>query len=836
MPLYDNIVDALELNLDGDSHVITVTNVGATLETNEAAFTGFAGVWLKFDSGKYIANNFNSNEPFDGRNVGIELSLLKTGGDAQYLPQVDLILVNAAGWNPASPDFTKLDYAGSPGSVGDGTESPSGELRMFGGSRLESGLFLADMSYTGVTYLFISDWNYLYHGSLQITYKFIPGLTIFPAVGNIHPDSTTAVTVGNRVRETFVDNLGNLDSARFPKTLRLDTTGMKSGLYSVRIKGQWDTMPDSNFDQMTVVPFRNGLPVKALANHLGTTTKQTFDFYVIENHETIAEDTDPSTYPNVNPIAPHMLVLGGDLIDFAASAYSGAPRVEIESIIFEKQLSVSRSKQFNIVRFEEQPVGFADQLNSGLEPDGAGWFDSDFVAMPNGDIYVFLQTNIFAGSGVPPTQYNHYFWFRKYTALTDTWSTIATGISDRWANATRAPRGGCSVATDGTDVYLAWWEWNGVYTNGVPATNYVVQKEFVWMVKKYDVSLNSFTALGSGQAKHLGNSISNLIIDWYPPQIEISPDGTIYVFTAEYDGTIANSSYRQRVYCDKWNGSSWVNTGLPNLSTTSETLTSPNSYVSTPIASCMGTPDGDLNYPCALYGYDLAVIPPGDHNWDGYRVRFAQYNGTTWESFDVASYELDKWWNYDALVSISGGGTAVREITDYRRVYSPCLTFANGIVYALFWRAGNSASQLGIYKLNATGTAFEEVLKYHPMLVFGDFYTMQPSFVTGPDDKPYICLADYDSRFTIFMLEDVGTGGMSICSDEGIPLYGSVYNSVVPRLKSSGNKLYALGQIRTWSPSLNYLSTFAWRGTLIENFDYTWSLGDLTFYTTVPLR
>ena len=839
MPLYDNIADALVLNTDGEPYTINVTNVGATLETNEgtALTGGYAGVWLKFDLSNFPDGTYNGNDTVHyGRNVFCELTLTKTGGDAGYLPQVDGMSVSNVAWNPASPDFNHIDYDGTVdpiyhppfgGSyVGNGTTSAFGIFEFYGG--IDAGSTV-DKSKTGIWYFLVSDWSYTYHGSLTIAYQFKPLIKRYRAVDNIHPSSTTAVAVSGKVRDDYVDSVnGNLPYERYPKTLQFDTTDMKPGLYSVFVEGSWS--PSANSGGV-VMPFRNGLPISNI-NPLTFTT--TFKDYVIKNHETVAQDTDPTTTPTLNYYAPHMLVLPGDDIEIVVFSGYDANKFLIEAVTFERQLKVSPGRMFDIVRFEEEPIGFANQFNWGLEPHQGGWFDSDFCVMPNGDVYVVMLESLYVGGSTPPSLFTHYFSMHKYFAATDSWSQIASGFSG-WSDGNRAPQGGICVQSDGTYIYMTWWEWTGVYSNGTPDTGYIANKRFKWHFRRYNPATSTFTEFGTGQGEYANTATyTNVITDWYPPQIVLMPNGDIYVFTCENDDLSGVSGYGNHVSCYKWSGSAWAKLSMPDLNPSNyERLTTPESYVSTPIVACAGGADGDPNKIAVIYGYlvNNPSIPSGSQAWwDRNRFRYLQFNGTTWSQLDITARQLDEWWNQRDMAA-----PGQPYFTFYDREYNPAICFADSKIYCMINRGGPSSAVWNMYRMKADLSAWEEVQPYHPMVVNGDIIDTQPHMFTGPDNKPYIVIPNYNNQFNLVKFEEVGTGGWITAGDRGLPLYGYMYSSVTPRAKCMGNKVYICGQIRTFG-DWNYLSTFVWRGTQVVDFDKGWSFGQLTFNKIVPIR
>ena len=246
----------------------------------------------------------------------------------------------------------------------------------------------------------------------------------------------------------------------------------------------------------------------------------------------------------------------------------------------------------------------------------------------------------------------------------------------------------------------------------------------------------------------------------------------------------------------------------------------------------LGNADGSMNYPCAIYGYlnpDPALTSGSQAWWDRNRLRFVQFNGSTWDQLDLNARFLDEWWDQQ-----DSAGTHPY-FTFFDRPYNPAMCMAGGKIYAMVTRGGPSASVWNMYYLNSDLSGWTEAQKHHPMIVQGDLVDTQPHMFTGPDDKPYVVYPNGNYQFTIVKLENIGTGGWMTAGDVGIPLSGYQYSAVTPRVKCIGENVYLCGQIRTYG-DYNYLSTFVWKGTRFKNFDRSWSLGLVSFNATVPLN
>jgi hypothetical protein len=72
--------------------------IGATFETDEAVNgEGWEGVWAKLDLSQHEGD------------IDIDIALQKVGGDDGFAPYMDTFRVNDITFDPAVPDFTKID-------------------------------------------------------------------------------------------------------------------------------------------------------------------------------------------------------------------------------------------------------------------------------------------------------------------------------------------------------------------------------------------------------------------------------------------------------------------------------------------------------------------------------------------------------------------------------------------------------------------------------------------------------------------------------------------------------------------------------------------------------
>jgi hypothetical protein len=238
-PLYDDIVDALALTQDGAEHVVNLDCQDATFETNEETDgEGWEGVWLKIDL---------SAAP--DMPVEVMLDAVKTGGDAGFHPYIDVYKVIDASFDPASPDFTKIDWI-SGAFTGDGTDDPppdtfdlNGGTGSSSGSRSESGIF----------YLIFTDWDFAGYGTADLTYSIANAPLCFDAVDIINGDCATASVVSGRVRTEW-DEVNSPHIQPEPP-LKMTWAG-PSGLYMVTASGRFSNPGAGTFSvgqvQMTI--------------------------------------------------------------------------------------------------------------------------------------------------------------------------------------------------------------------------------------------------------------------------------------------------------------------------------------------------------------------------------------------------------------------------------------------------------------------------------------------------------------------------------------------------------------------------------------------------------
>lgn len=860
-PPHDDIGDAFTMIADGEWHTKVLTTKNGTNETNEVdyhywwvqslnayyadLYGEFPGVWGVLDVNKFFSRGtFNGDDPYDGENVRVEVSFPTWKG--RWEPGVDAFKVINTAWDADSPDFAHLDMV-------DGWFAPRGFMTLYGGNQVSTNTFLYKRGKTGLWYFRFNSDAAEFTINYRVTQRVVSpagtkaygewgGTRTYRATEVIHPSNNFSVVNGdyvlvNNQSDTDLD-LWNTSPPIWPNTFRLNTAGLPHGLYNLRVRGRWQTPPISPYYEVVTTPVRNGLHVHGVNTYRSDNYEQNFEYYTQTEGEgwwqfehIPYQFEQPTTYM----VAPFFLVLTGDTIDVRVAEWSGPDaKVEIDLLALDLVHRVVPGETFDITRFERNPIGneFQGALPSamtgdinanqfqGLEPHDAGWIDWDIVAMNNGDVYAMIHEELYAGNVGPPSVWNHYFSLRKYDASSGDWTTISTGIGSTWSEGDRAPRGGVSMAYESESTFLVgWWEWTGEYYT-TPDTSYTANKAFKWHVARYSTS-GSFTELGSGQTMGLGPSGKGSVEEgWYPIQIEVSPTGTIYVCSVQHDYS-APSFLGAKVFCEKWTGSGWVDTGLPQLSSGGygDRLTGIESDIGSPIVMTMGRADGNPNYPTVQYAYDWDSAPSGTQDWwDSYRIRTMQYNGSSWQTHDMSTTYLDYWFRD----TDTEGGQPYEVFSYQRRAANVAIGYVGGRIYSVITRFGNYYPAWDMYVMAEDFSGWRQCTPKHLMMTAGDNWWFQGDLVEGPDGKPTWVTNDSYGGYYVMKLEDVGTGGYTVVSDVNMPLYGTAHLSVAPRIKVRGNKMYLISLQRVWDASWNNLGVFVFRGTLVENFDRGW--------------
>jgi len=246
-------------------------------------------------------------------------------------------------------------------------------------------------------------------------------------------------------------------------------------------------------------------------------------------------------------------------------------------------------------------------------------FGEDICVTNDGSVYVvWIESNA-------SNYYGPVLW--KWNG--STWSVISNCLSVRGTNVGFSVwRWGCSIATDGTNVYVAWFEWDG--------TTVASQKNMRWHCKKYDGA--TITQLGTGQRGIVTRTIKcaqqNITS---VAEIAISPAGVPYVAWVENDDS-ATTIHRPYIY--KWNGSSWVDTNFRDNALAPDTNAVYNVYSAggglfhysrlIDLAFCHHS--GPSEYPSVAFFYQNATQN---------KIIYAEYDGANWSSVRQDMFAVD---------------------------------------------------------------------------------------------------------------------------------------------------------------------------------------------------
>lgn len=767
---YDDIVDALALTADGSEHVVTLDNTGATLQTGESTYLeGWPTVWVKIDLSAFA----------DGTVFAVPMALAKTGGDAGFDPYLAVFKVNDASFDPSAPDFSKLSY--HPDWVGDGTTTPSATVTLEAGTGSSAG----NRSQTSIFYCAYTDWNYVGYGSSTLTYT-IPVIVCIAAVDVIHPDSTTTSVVSGRVQEDWDPGA---DASVMPEqaptpTFRLSGADIlagyfTTGLYELKVKGQYDGTPTATTNRgVRALITRNGVPQLGVTAFLATASQPTYDGYEYE--------LNSAKYQSGT--APFVPVAEADVIDITiwCDAESGGTfmAAQIETLCFYKVTGTTPIAAQPFGSFDQTPLGMSwSDIGLTLGNYGAA---HDFCVMPNGDVYAGFIDLEFLGGGTPPSDYEFQGEIWYYEAATDTWTTLLSGFNA--AGFSRTPIAGLTVATDGTDVFIAYWEWDGTYWSGAES-GLPGLKRYAWHVKKYDVSGDSWTELGTGQRKNgITNSRCNVGGDW--PKIDLAFDGTtVYAAMSEVlDAAVPANDTRPYVW--EWNGSTWTDTAFPDPPTFDYTTWEINAlgmgYQERPVTLCM-TPDGLA----AFHAYEDATNRGAPKKYYGH---YAEYASGSWgvnirsdpSAVETGRMRNDVLFGY-AQPTLLHDGTDVLLVSDFIST--------------------NNQEIWDVLRLLGDKSEFETTQEYAgaTAIVWGQGHN---DAVIGGDGRVHKAVKDQGAWFTFYVIarEDSGPGGW-LSSGSGQPLgpaglaQATVQSADFTRIRANANDLYVMILADVYDPA-----------------------------------
>lgn len=569
-PAYDNIANALALTQDGASHTISLDCRGATFENDEATNgEGWEGVWVKIDLSGYVGL------------VTITLELLQTAADPGFAPYMDTLKVVDASFDPTAPVFAKLGFPGK--SVGDGTTNPSTSFTLNGGTGSSSGTH----SINGIFYLIFTDFNFVAYGAADLTYT-VPLAPICVGAAEINPDSPTASVVSGRVREAatlyFTDEVTPILQQQ--AALKFTWSG-PAGMYQVAASGRYVHVGAGAFStgHPRVLVAVNGRPFHPIVGKgaVGTT----------------GTDISWTQYPGLtggtydgpndgNESAPWVPLSPGDQVEVFILPYAVSDTVprtagnmdnpfDLSTVCFTLD-SAAPASSYSAPQyaFPQLPLGetqwgspnqwggqwlipdgiYTDygvtRYNEPSSPWGIVELDYDFIPLEDGTVYAAVNQSFDTGSGTSPLRRHYYLALKKITPG-GAWTEIA--VLNAIAPSNKHPIDAVSMETDGTYIYIAWWELD---TFSSP------KQLWKWHLKRLDPSTDTITELGTGQHA-FGNTTSNSNYDFstLASAIAVSGNGDVFVCTTETTDDANNS---RRPIAWRWNGSAWSNLSLPTPS------------------------------------------------------------------------------------------------------------------------------------------------------------------------------------------------------------------------------------------------------------------------------
>jgi len=633
-----------------------------------------------------LSNGFASFE-FDNRNMSVMDGQLSEGtngptgwirieifssGDFIFdtiklagndFPYFDIYLANNDPPTNFSPDLTFQDR------VGDGTNDPSSKTLTF-----DAG---------DVLYLVVSSWNDddAYSANLQQITISLPN--ICDASTHYNSDSTTITVLSDGIRDTqkldpyTTDNdleYGGLSAA--VASLILDDCPSIPGRYRVFIGFRWTgieaTSSNVNFQEVEVGLRRNGLPLYP-SREIG---KGQFNSHGVREWE-ITQPID-----GLARIAPPYLAWNpGDSIelcmflDRTTVSYLNGRFPEITYVKF----ALAEAGNFPLPTFiyerDRYPLGVTSYdptlSNHDLKTVVASVNDPDIRSK---DMVITNDDSIwcvFAESHPAPI-YNRLV-LKKWDGAA--WNTISTDLSGIEGTGDGSlDIYNCSMVTNGEDLWIVWNEWDFPSFPGSKK----------WRCKKYDVSANTFTELGTGQNHYAngGNSSGYTI-----PQVGISPSGDIWVVWCEQDPTGVGNNYP---FAYKWNGSTWIDMNLPVPTPTAggsiNTETVDEMDINAVVIDFLPEDDN----PQIMYN----VQDVNATTWDKYRLYYYKYNGSTWNGFNFRA--IDVW-------------PMLQTGTEYERWTQGMNLFNDGTDTYFVGAFGVGGAGRGIHAAKKSGSSFVDI-------------------------------------------------------------------------------------------------------------------------------
>lgn len=644
MPLYDNIVDALALTADAHPHTVSITTIGGGAEAGEPGGFPFTA-WLKFDLSDYLEGTFAG-----GYNAHIELSAVKTAGSVSYFPWIQALNVDDNTWDPTTPDFSKLSYAGN-GDLGDGTGTPTGTIDFYGGSRDETGSFLSDMSQTGVWYLQVADWNGTEEGSITLTYTITPAA---PFVSNILASANggkATVTIGaDYINDSDNYDWSDVTFSDFPNITDIVPTFTLSGA-DLPGPGRWRVfarLKSATYpgDDAVCQIRRNGFPLTTCLvgdnppDQIETTykwielTDQTSSGFRISNYD------GPWLIP----------VLTGDEFEFSFTSFfsSGTHGSGGDITIFE-ELRWYREEEggqpgdpIQLLEIPDLPVGWPDintPANFLHDPTGFFTWQKDLCVTDNGDVYIMFFESIAPGEAEDLRAAIHKWNGSTWSLVSD--DPFGVGGDGSFPFVFDSTGTGTIMSftmdTDGTDIFVAYGQNKGNY-DGTGDADWGIH------VRKYSVGGASWTALG-------GEIVGKAASTWAAspgspnaaaPQIKCSPGGVPWITFCQNDPDVSRALFEcQLPFAMYWDGGAWVDAQIPeptnphtNADRDANDLSVVDFYtcVQVDLTFCQAT--GPSENPTVAYYTYYGVTTSHDTGVPQYEWWFWEYGGTpgSWSS------------------------------------------------------------------------------------------------------------------------------------------------------------------------------------------------------------
>ena len=467
---------------------------------------------------------------------------------------------------------------------------------MYGGSQVLTGSSLANMSKTGQWYLLMSDWSYSYTGTITFTYR----IDVAPIIIDATDDPGAGVTVsGDHLEEdstayTFDDVTGSDWPSVFDTrvtTYVRDDNLPPAGRYRVFAEMRQDGSDDS---YCTIR--RNGLPYALV-------TTQGFTGFTSRNLDpttwTWVELTDQvqRQRPSERYGPEYCPVLSGDEYQFSIWN-DGNDVVQIRRTAwFLVEEGGSAGPPIQLLEMPELPEGSANAVDI---PDLTRWgagvgggtmlSGKDICVTDNGDIYVlFDEASAYPFSSPPPkvmTARLGVWSGGSFTVITDDPFDVGGDTKYRyWAGEglngmSDSPVPDIitafSIDTDGTNVYVAFGKTDGTYTHDSWETDgdqMDTDKDANYLLHVYKWNGSSYSAMGAGfRAFEPDNRRAQPgAYEFGNPQVRCSPAGEIYVAYVMLDtslllfpaGDYSNDHEISGGCVAHWNGSAWVDLGLP---------------------------------------------------------------------------------------------------------------------------------------------------------------------------------------------------------------------------------------------------------------------------------